>query len=355
MFDSDTPGRFSAQVAAQVLGSKAKIAELPLKDANEMLVAGRVSELIDATWRAQPYRPEGIIELSSMRERVKQTTSSGLDYVFPELTRVTYGARTGELIGIGAGAGTGKTEFLTELMGGLVLQHREPVGAFFLESTPEELTRRLASKVCDKPFHIPDAGWTAQDLDDAIVKLNEHAKVFLYDSFGVNEWEPIKSKMEYLHHTEGVRFFILDHLTAFAASDPSREREILETVMGDMGSFVKKLPITIFFVSHLATPEGKSHEEGGHVSLRHFKGARAIGFWSHLAFGLERNQQAEDVEERLITTVRCVKNRPFGHLNGEVFYLRYDPNSGRLLPIDKAWVEGDIGGYKDETSTKDDF
>jgi twinkle protein len=113
---------------------------------------------------------------------------------------------------------------------------------------------------------------------------------------------------------------------------------------------VKKLPITIHFVSHLATPEGKSHEEGGKVSMRHFKGARAIGFWATAAFGIERNQQAEDPEERHITTVRCVKNRLFGHLNGECFMLKYSPTTGCLTEVlDGGSPVGSAMGFKDET------
>jgi twinkle protein len=52
--------------------------------------------------------------------------------------------------------------------------------------------------------------------------------------------------------------------------------------------------VMLTFVSHLATPEGKPHEEGGRVMIRHFKGSRAIGFWCHFMFGLERNQQDQD-------------------------------------------------------------
>lgn len=335
MFDSDEKGREAAAMAAEIIGSRVVVAELPLKDANEMLVAGRTEELVKAFWNAKPYRPEGIVDLADLRADVSKNTGAGVPLCYAGLNRITYGCRTGELIGIGAGAGAGKTDFLTEIARGLVVDQGESVGAFFLESTPVELARRFAGKMVDKTFHIPDSGWTEADYDEAWATLRgAPGRVYLYDSFGVNEWSAIKAKIEYLHHAHGVKFFILDHLTAFAAADPQNERQVLEEVMGDMGSLVKKIPITIFFVSHLATPEGKPHEEGGHISLRHFKGARAIGFWAHIAFGLERNQQAEDRDERMVSTVRCVKNRPFGHLNGEVFYLKYDPGTGRLNEIE---------------------
>jgi hypothetical protein len=35
-----------------------------------MLKAGRVEEMLNAMWRAQPYRPEGIVELSTLKDKV---------------------------------------------------------------------------------------------------------------------------------------------------------------------------------------------------------------------------------------------------------------------------------------------
>lgn len=44
-FDMDTAGRGAVQVSKEYIPGKLKIAELPLKDPNEMLVAGRSEEL----------------------------------------------------------------------------------------------------------------------------------------------------------------------------------------------------------------------------------------------------------------------------------------------------------------------
>ena len=67
--------------------------------------------------------------------------------------------------------------------------------------------------------------------------------------------------------------------------------------MAEAATLAKELRIVLHLVSHLATPEGRVHEEGGHVSIRHFKGSRAIGFWSHFMYGLERNTLAEEEDE----------------------------------------------------------
>jgi twinkle protein len=108
---------------------------------------------------------------------------------------------------------------------------------------------------------------------------------------GRTEWDSIKSRIRFLRHAQDVRIFYLDHLTALAAAEDD-ERTALERIMSEMAALAKELQIVLIFVSHLATPEGKPHEEGGRVMIRHFKGSRAIGFWSHYMIGLERDQQA---------------------------------------------------------------
>ena len=101
--------------------------------------------------------------------------------------------------------------------------------------------------------------------------------------------------------------------------------------MAEMGSLVKELGVWVMFVSHLATPEGTPHEEGGRVKIRHFKGSRAIGFWSHFMIGLERDQQAEDEEDRSTTTYRMLKDRYTGRSTGQTYNIKYDQKAGRLV------------------------
>ena len=62
MFDQDEQGQKAAIECAKLLTpSKAKIASLPLKDPNEMLLAGQEDKLVKAMWDAKPYIPDGIV------------------------------------------------------------------------------------------------------------------------------------------------------------------------------------------------------------------------------------------------------------------------------------------------------
>jgi twinkle protein len=68
--------------------------------------------------------------------------------------------------------------------------------------------------------------------------------------------------------------------------------------------------------------------------IRHFKGSRAIGFWSHFMFGLERDQQAENVAVKTTTVFRVLKDRYTGRATGELFWLGYDRETGLLYEAD---------------------
>lgn len=347
MFDNDEPGRAAAKECATILPpGRAKIAELPLKDASDMLQAGRGSEVIDAMWGAKECRPDGVVALKDIRASVMERPTMGLPWFLPSLTKLTYGRRLGEIYTWGAGTGVGKTDLLTQQMAFDITELQEPLGVFSFEQQPRETGRRAAGKVAGRRFHIPDAGWTDDELNKALDVLDP--KMFLYDHFGVVDYDRVEASLRYMKHAYGCRIFYLDHLTAFAA-EAEDERKELERIMGKVGGLVKELDIILNLVSHLATPEGKPHEEGGRVMIRHFKGSRAIGFWSHFMFGLERNQQSDDEAERSTTTLRVLKDRNTGNSTGEVLYLGYDRDTGRLSETEAPKSSSNSATYGDDS------
>ena len=335
MFDMDESGETAAKECARLFrAGKCKIARLPLKDANDMLMAERQAELVDAIFSAQAWRPEGIVRIGDIREQVLEAPVVGLPYWHEGITKATLGRRFGEVIALGAGTGIGKTDFLTQQVEFDVNTLGEKVALFFLEQQPYETVRRLAGKMVGRKFHIPshedENPWTQEELEEAVDALASNDNVRMFDHFGSADWTLIEDTIRYLYHSEGIRIFYVDHLTALAAHADD-ERKELEKVMAEIGGLVKELDIWVCLISHLATPDGKPHEEGGRVMIRHFKGSRAIGFWCHFMYGLERNQQAEDEDERQTTKFRILKDRVTGQATGKVFELGFDTFTGRLV------------------------
>lgn len=328
MFDNDEVGQSAARECSLLLSpSKAKIATLPLKDASDMLVHGRVKELLNAVWDAKAFRPDGLVTIDDLMDDLNKPVERGLPWFLPTLTDLTYGRRYCELYAFGAGTGIGKTDFLTQQIAYDVTELREKVGLFFLEQQPVETAKRIAGKIEGKKFHVPDGDWTPEELTRGVSNLE--GMVTFYNSFGQTDWGVIEKQIRYLTHAEGIRLFYLDHLTAMA--DTSDEKSSLEQIMKEMAGLANELKIIIHFVSHLATPDGKPHEEGGQVSIRHFKGSRAIGFWSYYMFGLERNQQDENPLMRQTTTFRILKDRYTGQATGNLIYMGYEADTGKLF------------------------
>lgn len=343
VFDMDAPGQDAAKDVARMLPpGKVRIASLPLKDASEMIQAGRAKELTTCVYEATPYRPDGLVTIDDILEEIRTPTEIGMPWFLPSLTEMTYGRRLGEIYGFGAGTGIGKTDLFTQQMSYDIDILGKNIGVIMLEQRPVETGKRLAGKMEGKRFHIPDAGHTSEDMETAIGKMR--GKVHFYDNFGQTDWDVVKTHIRYLAVTAGIKLFYLDHLTAMA--DTTREKESIEQITKEMSGLANELQIIIHFVSHLSTPrDGKPHEEGGRVMIGHFKGSRSIGFWSHSMFGLERDQQHKDVAWRSITTLRVLKDRYAGGSTGQLIYLGYNPETGILFETDPPPEEDEATSY----------
>jgi twinkle protein len=313
---------------------KVKIVHLAgYKDPGEMLVAGKAEHLIRALWDARPYRPDGIRSFSDVAPEAKAAITVGLPWFNKRITALTYGRRLGEMCCLGAGTGVGKTDFIMQQVAYDAMVLEEKVGLFFFEQQNFETAKRLAGKHAGKAFHIPDGMWVQGELDEAVDEIAATDRVFLYNHFGVTDWEIVASRIKFLALSQGVKLFYIDNLTSLA--DPEKERESLEKLMGQCGGLAQALGIWIFLVSHLSTPQGGTpHEEGGKVLLQHFKGARAIGFWLSFAFGIERNRLSEDPLERRLARFVFIKDRFTGRSDGEFIYFLYNTESCLLEQYD---------------------
>lgn len=347
MFDMDDPGIEASQKVAELFPpGKCKIASLPLKDANEMLVSGRGKEVISAIWDAKSYRPDGIVEIDEILDEIEKPIEWGLKWFLPTLHNLTYGRRYGELYAFGAGTGCGKTDIITQQISYDVTVLKESVGVIFLESKPVEVGKRIAGKVDGKRYHVPDGDWDKDQLKATLQGLK--GRVVFYDNWGDTEWDVVKKKIRFMAVSRGIKLIYLDHLTAMA--DTSNEKESIEQMMKEMAGLANELGIIIHFVSHLSTPEGKSHEEGGRVMIKNFKGSRSIGFWSYYMFGIERNTQAEDTSDRHTTTFRVLKDRYTGQATGNTISLHYDEATG-LISEDQPEDFGFTDSGTEETNS----
>ena len=112
--------------------------------------------------------------------------------------------------------------------------------------------------------------------------------------------------------------------------------------MTEVKSLAIEINVGIHLVSHLKRTDGRTHEEGGVISLSDLRGSQSIAQLSDIVIGLERNQQGEYPN---ITTVRMLKNRFVG-LTGITGYLSYISETGRVSEMKRSEVEA-LEGFSD--------
>lgn len=333
MFDSDEHGQRAAEECASALSpGKCKLARLPLKDASEMLVAGRTSELRDAVWKAKEWRPDSIVYGDDILTAVlTEEEFDSLAYPWAGLDTLMRGIRLSEIITIIAGTGVGKSSVCRELVSSLILTHGAKVGYMALEESIKETGEQLIATVLDVPSWDWESRVTEAEIIEGHAKLFGENKCLLYDHWGASDPENVLGKIRYLAKAGDCTHIVLDNLTAVVASmapDKDERRQIDDT-MDKLRRLTHDLNISLIIVNHLV--KGEAFEEGGRVKLKDSRGSGAIANFSHNVIALERDQQ--DADAKNITTVRVLKCRKTGQ-TGEAGQLEYDPKTGRMNEID---------------------
>lgn len=336
MFDSDEPGREAAVECAEVFKpGKCKIASLPLKDANEMLLAKRGKELISAIWDAKPYRPDGIVNGNELYDLcTREDRTFGLIYPWTKLNELTAGFRLGEVVTLTAGSGVGKSAVLSEIAYDLGVNHKENVGLLKLEEPLRRAALGLVGINVNKPVHIIRPG--QEKPDPKLIKKGFDAtlgtgRFFLYDHFGSTESENIINRLRFLARGCDCKWLFVDHLSIIiSGQEDGDERRLIDNIMTDLKTLAVECNVCIFLVSHLKRPNGEGHEEGAQTSLAQLRGSHAIAQLSDFVIGMERDLQ--DEKRANITTLRVLKNRYTGE-TGIAGWLEYNRETGRLKEL----------------------
>ena len=337
-FDQD-PAGFEAVKAVQDIISvgKLKVCKLPMKDANEMLMNGKIKEFTNAWWSAEPYTPAGIIRGKDTWEYlIKSNDSVTVDYPWQGLNKFTYGFRTKELVTITSGAGMGKTSVVKELESYILNTTEDNLAIIHLEEAIETSVTGLMSIEANVPLHIPQYARELSETDKKALwqKSVGDRNVFFYDHWGSMSEDSLLNVIRSYAKSYECRWIILDHLSIVVSDQDgiADERKAIDAIMTKLRKIVQETGVGLFLISHLKRPQGKAHEEGGQVSLSELRGSAAIAQLSDIVIGLERNQQDDDPIIRNQTTLRVIKNR-FSGLTGKACRLQYDSETGRLTEV----------------------
>ena len=352
MFDSDDAGKEAAKECAGLFpAGKAKIAMLPRKDANEMLVAGDTKEITNAMFDAKPFRPDGIVNGTELWDVVtSEDNTVSFDYPYAGLNAKTLGMRKGEIVTVTAGSGIGKSQLCREFSHFLLTQG-ETVGYIALEESVKRTSLGLMSLAINKPLHLGTVEVSQDELKEAFDSTLGTGRVFLYDHWGSTDSQNLMDKIRYLASGCECGWVILDHISIVVSGmEGGDERRLIDNTMTKCRALVEELKIGLILVSHLKRPEGKGHEEGGRTTLAQLRGSAGIAQLSDIVLGCERDQQ--DQETGNMTVVRVLKNRWTGE-TGVGCLLEYDKYTGRMTEVSSADFDDDDAVVKFPAATSD--
>lgn len=366
-FDMDGPGHDAFQACMSLFEpGQAKRVKMPLKDANEMLLAGRTDEMRACLWNAEIVKPNTIVFPHEIVEKVLQKPSYGISWPWKAMDKATYGMRRGEVYLLAAATSVGKTEFVREIITGLI-NNECKVGLFSFEQQPEQTMQRFIGALMNKRIYLPGcSGWDDEEISSHLNKLKDSIALYQPES-GQISIESVLINIRFLAKAHKMAFFVIDNLKALATNpviDGKRvaAHDYASHAMGQFVALAKQLNINIFVVNHLANDKislqayvstsPKNHEEymsrtaedmQGYVNkpglswergrtpgIENIWGSGAIKDLTDVIIVLSRDRVSKDSDIHRTTKVTFLKNRIDSNYEGFSFDLKYNYDTGRL-------------------------
>lgn len=338
--DGDKVGKEAAIKIAEILPpKKTKIVKMPedCKDANEFLKKGKADEFRKLWWQAEEYRPEDIVNVTSLFTRVMDYRKNHQYMPTPwaGLNEMIQGTRVGQLAILTSGSGMGKSIFLRTWMIHLMQTDKTlNVGGLFMEESVEETVVSLMSTVAGKNLKKPSV-WEScskEELRQYFLDASYNGRIELFEPKEQTTPSYIANKIRYLAVAKGCKVIFLDHLT-FLVDTSDDIRKDLNRLSKDIKEMCVALDITVIAAIHLRKSQsGKDHESGAVVRLDDIKDSSSVKQLSDVVIALERDGQNDDIIKANTTTMRVLKNRDFG-TKGIACGLLYDSETTRLQEI----------------------
>jgi replicative DNA helicase len=180
----------------------------------------------------------------------------GLSTGLPDLDKMTFGMKAGEMIIIAARPSMGKTSLAMNIAEHVAVDLKQPVGVFSLEMTSESLVMRLLCSRARLNLRKIQGGFMAErdfpKLTNAAGQLS-NSPLFIDDTSGLSILQ-LRAKARRMHQQFGIKLFVIDYLqllhsTASRGRD-NRQQEIADISNG-VKALAKELSVPVIVLSQL--------------------------------------------------------------------------------------------------------
>lgn len=327
--DNDKAG-FDSYSMGRALRPTLKGVCTDLKDANDMLMAGRNKELFKTLVRAAKIRsPDGAASIADAMAEAEEAQKEGLSFPWPGLTEMVQ-IRYGEMSALGGGVGGGKTTLVHAIAAHFIKQE---IGCacFMLEERISKTLHHITTHLTG----VKEVGFERHRQNEINEQYNLPDLLHLWKNKGANDWDNIALCIRYYATVMGVKMFFVDNITALTNTlSPSEINTEIARIATEASGMADELDIHIMVLSHLNPPDsGPSHEEGGEVRPKQFTGGRGLMRWCQLMLGFVRNLYAEG-EMKHHSKICVLKDRESG--NTGFITTRYNPETGGLEEVQQG-------------------
>ena len=332
--DQDEAGQAAIERIAQSLPKdKLYIADLPAKDANEMLMAGREKEFVTAVlWKHRHYSPAGIHGSDVIFDAILQKALTPKTPFPPFLDKLNYicggGIPSGAIVNILAPSGVGKTSLVNQCVLHWIKQKLNP-GIVSLEADLGDYGENILGAHMEQKLQlIVDP----QDKFNAISGMQKEAeKLFINEdgrpSFYViderGDYENLQPKIEELIISCNSKLVVIDVLSDVFEGMPL---DFQSKWMAWEKAICKRYGVILINVVHARKTGGgqKAGSNGAVLSEEDMAGSSSQFKSGSLNMILSRDKSSEDEVIRNLVSVHLSKNRITGITQNNIMHLAYN-------------------------------
>lgn len=343
--DMDEAGREATERGVKIIGlDKAKVAEFPLKDVNEVHRERGGDAVLECIFNSRPYVPSGIMTKDLLWEQIvnyRNTPSILFPPFMAGVNAKTRGFRHGEITLFTSGTSCGKSTNIREI----ALHMKEmpeftgKIGIVSLEESPAETATKLTGMHLRRNFAVDEI--PLEELQQGFEEVFGNDDFVILDHQGSIRDESIMDKLEYMA-LSGCQAILIDHITILVSegAEGLTGNEAIDKVMNDLLRFVKRHNVWIGLVSHLRKTNNtsKPFEEGRMPTMDDIKGSGSIKQIAFDIIGFARNLMDPDPIKRNTIMYAVLKCR-FTGLTGDAGGAYYDIKTGRFMDAEDVPVE----------------
>jgi twinkle protein len=344
--DNDGPGHALAEELARRLGKERcwrvtwpALNDIPVKDANDVLLAHGPEVLREMVEAAEPWPIDGVYvasasDLLALRNR---PVDRGLSTGWPGLDEF-YRIVPGHLSVISGVPNSGKSEFLDALMVNLASEHGWRFVVCSLENPPDDHAAKLVEKHVGQPFR--SYGWGKSRMADADVAkgaawVAERFRFLVKDTDDGVTLDWILDRARALVTRFGARGLVIDPYNELEHQRPREmtETEYIGALLARLKRFGRTNGVHVWIVAHPAKPS-PNKPQGKRPEPLSLYDISASANWANKAdFGVIVHRAAP--KDRKVTIY--VRKARFKHVGrqGDAD-LEWTPDTGRYTEPAKA-------------------